>query len=468
MNKFCIHKTHVLSSSDSAKQNRREACTGKPSLTSSLSRAGRSGVEGLEKSIFFLLACLLPLQASAQELRFQYDEQVHSIMPLYEWMTIEYVPSFRGREIIIDGEAPKGIEQIKKVTWNKEKIANAIETKLVPLINRNTGSVTISKDTDGKITFEGVALPGRKLNVELATELALKALEEGISTIQLPVIETDPVVTVEDPGLKKAGIRELITVGESNYSRSPGNRRYNIALGLKKFNGTLIPAGEEFSFNKTLGPVNEYSGFLKELTILGEKTLPAYGGGLCQVSTTAYRGVWKAGFPITSRRNHSYAVRYYSPPGTDATIFPPWTDMRFLNDTKGSILIQTHHEGDNAYFLYYGTKPKHRKVELVGPINWDHKPPPEDKTETSVEIPPGETRVVSRAVPGMKTLWFRFIQNGGRKIVKEPFLSEYEARPYFQEIGVAVLPDPLFSAKQEEEVIMRDGETRITVPRGRN
>jgi vancomycin resistance protein YoaR len=407
---------------------------------------------------------LLP-GAAAEMLHYQYHEQVFEIMPLAEWKTVATVPTFRGRELSFDGDAPEGIEFAKKTIWDAGKIAKTLERKIAEHFNRERGSVIIGRNDDGTIVFDGVALPGREVDIELAALMTVKALEEGIQTIQLPVRETNPIVSVEDAGLLSLGVRELVTVGESDYSHSPPNRRHNIAVGLNKFNGRLLHRGEEFSFNTILGPVSSKSGFLEELTILGEKTLPAYGGGLCQVSTTAYRGVWRAGFPITSRRNHSYAVRYYSPPGTDATIYPPWTDMQFVNDTRGSLLIQTHHEDDKAYFLYYGTKPKNRSVELVGPFNFDHKPPPEDRTEHTTEIALGETRVVSRAVPGMKTLWYRLIEDAKGSTSTEAFLSEYEARPYFQEIGIAALPDPIFSARNDRQVIMTSGETSLSVPR---
>jgi len=459
MNKFCIQK-YVT------QREPRFPCHPEPGRRATR-EAGRNRRKVL-LGFFGLLGLfgILPLSASAQELSYQYGEQVFTVMPLREWKTIKTVPAFAGRELVLEGELPEGIEYIQKITWDPEKIATVLTKELAEKLNREAGSVIIKKNEEGEIVFEGVALPGRKVDIDLATAMTVKALEEGISTIQLPVLETEPEIVVDDAELRELGIAELVTVGESNYSRSPANRRFNIDLGLQKFNGHLIPKGEEFSFNAVLGIVNKRSGFLKELTIMGEKTLPEYGGGLCQVSTTAYRGVWKGGFPITSRRNHSYAVRYYAPAGTDATIYPPWTDMRFMNDTDGALLIQTHHEGDNAYFLYYGTKPKGRSVELVGPFNFDHKDPPEDRFDFTEELPMGEKRILSRAVPGMKTQWYRFITQEDGSRVEEESLSEYAARPYYEEMGIALALDPLFSPKKPaEEVIIISEETKITVPR---
>jgi vancomycin resistance protein YoaR len=110
----------------------------------------------------------------------------------------------------------------------------------------------------------------------------------------------------------------------------------------------LLLPGEIFSFNSHLGPVDGAHGFLKELVIKPEGTLPEFGGGLCQVSTTAYRGALYAGLPIVERSPHSYAVGYYSQiggHGIDATIYPGAHDLRFKNDTPGSLLLQAYTEG---------------------------------------------------------------------------------------------------------------------------
>ena len=72
--------------------------------------------------------------------------------------------------------------------------------------------------------------------------------------------------------------------------------------------------------------------YRKELVIKPEGTIPEYGGGLCQVSTTLYRAAIYGGLPIVDRAPHSYAVSYYSQVGghgLDATIYPPSRDLKF-------------------------------------------------------------------------------------------------------------------------------------------
>lgn len=355
------------------------------------------------------------------------------------WKTEEPVWTYEGESIVlppeVDPESIPGMRLEVRTGWNKEEIAKTLSGKLLKLIEKQAGKVVIRKDANNQVIFDGVGIPGRTIQMNDAVTLAIAALESGTADVVLPIEETSPEIIVDDIELQELGITELVSMGESVYAGSPTNRKHNIANGLSKFNGHIVPQGETFSFNTVLGPVTPEEGYLKELTILGDKTLPDYGGGLCQVSTTAYRGAWGYGLPIPVRRNHSYAVSYYSPYGTDATIYPPYTDMKFTNNTPGALLIQTHHdENDHAYFLYYGTKDD-RSTMLFGPYTWDLRSPPPEKTEYTTQIPAGTKRKVGEAVPGLKAEWFRIIRTGTGEVIDSAY-SFYEARPRFFQIGI--------------------------------
>jgi len=338
-----------------------------------------------------------------------------------------------GRNSIID----PGWTYEDQIAWNEQAITQTIATDISSKLNRPAGKVIIRKSGSGNVTFDGIGLPGRQVNVELAAKLTKKALEEGVSIVSLPVEETQPTMTVDSEELKAAGIREVVTVGESVFAKSPVNRQHNISVGVSRFNGHLIPQGTVFSFDETLGPVDEKRGYRKELVIEGETTLPDYGGGLCQVSTTAYRGPWEYGLPILQRKNHSYAVSYYSPQGTDATIFPPYTDLKFRNDTPGALLIQSFtDDSDHAYFIYYGTRDQ-RRTDVFGPYISDRiAAPTEERVSYTTEIPVGEKRKAGERHDGMSAVWYRSIKQPGSGATLERVFSPYEARPLLYQIGV--------------------------------
>lgn len=387
-------------------------------------------------------------KASAQApLTLRYRHFLFTVQPIAAWKTTVPVWTYRGQpftppaSLLVDGDAvpplPPGVSVTLGSCWDHGAIRDAIAAHIAPALHRDAGNVVIKGTGTGKVTFDGIGLTGRDVDLDRAADLVAAALEQGVTDVFLPVTETQPEITIENPALRAQGITEVVTVGESNFSNSPPNRRHNIAVGLSKFNGHIIPQGTIFSFDTTLGRVDDTTGYRKELVIKGDRTIPDYGGGLCQVSTTAYRGVWEYGFPILLRRNHSYTVSHYAPQGTDATVFPPYVDMRFLNDSSGALLIQTYAKGDLAYFIFYGTKDD-RKSAIVGPYTWDPKPPPPDRTEYSTELQPGEIKKMNERVPGIKTLWYRFTERNGREKA-EPVYSFYEARPLFTVIGVEKL-----------------------------
>lgn len=403
-----------------------------------------------------LLACLgisgviaIPESfAASKSITYRYHHLLYTINPDTEpdWKqnteawTWQGLPAKLPQFARVDGDdvppAPEGYERTDQITWNTAAIARSITNRIAAKFNRPAGKVVISRDEKGKIVFEGVGLTGRSINIDSAVAATIVALETDTGDIFLDVTETQPAITVNDPALVEQGIREVVTVGESNFAGSPQNRRQNIAVGLRRFNGALIAKDEEFSFNKLLGPVNGAAGYLKELVIKGNRTEPDYGGGLCQVSSTAYRGVWEAGFPILQRRNHSYNVSYYGPPGTDATVYPPNPDMKFKNDGPSALLIQTHRENDRAYFIYYGTHDT-RKAMVWGPIILGTTPAPPDKTVYTTDLPPGQKRKVGDRHPGLTALWFRSVHRPDGTELVERTLSVYEARPLFYEIGGA-------------------------------
>ena len=367
---------------------------------------------------------------------------------MYQGMPWDAPASFR-----VDGDVlpalPAGVTKSSSPAWNHSAIRTDLEAILKPL-ERDPGSVIIARSSTGVI-FHGVGLPGRHVDLDLTVALAIQALEQGISDIRLPVTEIQPSIIVNDPALAQQGIKEVVTVGESDFSNSPANRRHNIATGLNKFDGHLIPQGSIFSFGETLGPVNARTGYLKELVIKGARTEPDYGGGLCQVSSTAYRGVWEYGLPITQRKNHSFAVNHYAPQGTDATVYPPTVDMKFKNDGPSALLMQTYSEGDLAYFIYYGTKDM-RDTEVIGPFIWNRSSPPGDRYERTTEIPPGTTKKVGSRVPGMSAMWVRITKMPDGKEKVEPVYSVYEARPLYILVGVdpSELPPGGFGGSTEE------------------
>ncbi len=297
---------------------------------------------------------------------------------------------------------------------DKEKIKNYLSS-LAPQINNEpvNAELTIKNNKVDifSLSREGITLMIDKSVEEIEKNIFSyqnyldknKNLKE--TTVELAVSKVKPEITIEN--IDNLGITTLLGAGDSNFYGSPKNRRHNIAVGASKFNGILIGPGEEFSFNKILGKVGPRAGYLPELVIKKNKTVPEYGGGLCQVSTTAFRAALNSGMKITERVPHAYPVRYYNPQGTDATIYPPHPDLRFINDTPAFILIQTKIKGNILTFEFYGADDG-REVKIDGPYVYDKK-----------------------RNGSMKAVLYQEIYRNGELVRKDTFSSHYQSPSLF-------------------------------------
>ena len=329
-------------------------------------------------------------------------------------------------------ENPDKNQVLREKKWqiNTEEIKKFLSQKIAPQIEQEVSHVKISKDENGKIQFEGYGLDGIAIDYETSANLIAYAIKNGISQVTLAVKKTPAQVIVEDEELKEMGITELVAVGRSDFYPSSRKRIQNIMAGASQFNGFLVKPGEEFSFNTQLGLVDKSTGYAEEYVILGPQVVKEYGGGLCQVSSTAYRGVMLAGLPITERHEHSFAVSHYKPYGSDATIYQGVKDFRFKNDTDTALLIQTRrggHRNSELFFHYYGTKTK-RNVKIFGPVIKNRKNALPPKTTYSSALPIGHSKKVSNAVRGFDASFGRLVTENNQTEFDDQFLSHYQAR----------------------------------------
>jgi vancomycin resistance protein YoaR len=263
--------------------------------------------------------------------------------------------------------------------------------------------------------------------LELDRADACRRLEEQLRAANKEKIElvTKLVKSAEDNmEIDSFGLREILGTGHSNFAGSSNSRRHNIKIGADSVNGTLLAPGEEFSLLKVLGDIDAKSGYLPELVIKEGRTLPEYGGGLCQIGTTVFRGTVDSGLPVTMRRNHSYRVSYYEPAGTDATIYDPWPDYKFKNDTAHHILIQSRMNGNDLYFDFWGT-PDGRQATNTYPVIYNIKKPGPTKLIETTTLKPGQKKCTESAHNGADAYFdYKVIYPDGR-VEDTRFKSHY-------------------------------------------
>lgn len=345
-------------------------------------------------------------------------------------------------------ESYKDVKRTVTISLNDIKFNKFVDEQIAPKIEIKVEPVSIYKNKQSKIVIEGRGRDG----VEVQRDSFKKALElavnQGVAEVEIATTAIEAPVTISSD-IQDLGIKELLGVGHTSYYGSPPNRIHNIQNGVNKFNGVLIAKDEEFSFNTTLGPVDDTTGYKKELVIKGDETIPEYGGGLCQVSTTMYRAAMFSGLPITDRAPHSYAVSYYSQilgHGLDATIYLGGQDLKFKNDTERYILVQAYVDDMNAYFKFYGTSDG-RKVIMDGPVISNHKgAPAETLYAVSDKLAAGQTKQVEKRINGFDAYWTRTIEKEGQDPIKEEIKSRYRA----MQAKILVAPGDSHLAKPAE------------------
>jgi len=334
----------------------------------------------------------------------------------------------------LDGERIIGLLNFNG-GYDNEKIKTLIST-YAESYDRFPQNALLKLENE-KVTAFKAADAGLELKQELATtELTnalsiLENLDADEHVVELSVVITQPDIVNQD--VNSLGINELIGKGVSYFTGSAAGRIHNLSLAASRINGTLVPPGEEFSFNNSVGDVSYATGYQSAYVIKDGRTVLGDGGGVCQDSTTLFRAVLDAGLPVTSRRAHSYRVVYYEKgnfkPGIDATVYSPTTDFRFKNDTPAYLLIQTTTDLSQAKLTYeiYGT-PDGRVSSISNHRVWDQQPPPEPLYQDDPSLPAGTTKQVDFAAWGSKAAFDYTVVRNGETLIDRTFYSNF--RPW--------------------------------------
>jgi vancomycin resistance protein YoaR len=321
---------------------------------------------------------------------------------------------------------------------NRIAIKNYLQFTIAPKIDKEPEQLKFEMN-NGRVQKFQAGNDGFKLDIEKSSTDIMRMIDSRSSSTELTVIRTKNELANNNVDL--SGIKEIIGTGQSNFKGSPKNRVHNIKVGANTLNGIIIKPGEKFSLVKTLGDITDKTGYLPELVIKGNKTEPEFGGGLCQIGTTAFRTALASGLPIIERRNHSYRVSYYEPAGTDATIYDPAPDLKFLNDTGNYILIQTRFEGTKIFFDFWGTKDGRTASSTYPTIYNIVKPEPTKIVET-LDLPIGEKKCTEKAHNGADAYFDYQVTYPDGAIKKKKFSSHYIPWRAVCLIGVEKLSTP--------------------------
>jgi vancomycin resistance protein YoaR len=203
---------------------------------------------------------------------------------------------------------------------------------------------------------------------------------------------------------------------------SSPNRIWNVHLLGQYLDGTILEAGQTFSYNEVVGPRTIERGFREGQMIFGGVLIPSIGGGVCQTATTIFNAAFEAGLPVSERHNHSWYISHY-PMGRDATVSWGGPDLVFKNDLKHAILIDVSYTDSTFTITLYGTK-QGRKVTSTtsSPTNYTQ---PKMQYAIDPTAAPGSKSVVAGGGPGFDVNVHRKVFEHGKLIREDDFFTRY-------------------------------------------
>lgn len=230
--------------------------------------------------------------------------------------------------------------EVKTAPVNAKLISNGSSFRVIPAVNGETFDLTATAKAINDI-----------------------ALKPSGRMVEVAVITTVPDFTTAEA--QATTFTDQLSTFTTKYV-CPANRQTNVRITTKYATNVLLAPGQEYNFDRQIGPRTAARGYVLAPGITGPNTLEdVLGGGICQVSTTMFNAVFFAGLKVTERHNHSIYINHY-PKGRDATVTGGGKNLRFVNDTGHYIWIRGSSDGTTTTISIYGTSDGRKVSYTVG------------------------------------------------------------------------------------------------------
>ena len=262
---------------------------------------------------------------------------------------------------------------------------------------RSLDGVLYATAKPATVAMEGekvVIRPGNKGEVP-DTARAILDLSHGIDgPIEIQTKTVEPAIEART----LAGIDAKMATSVTEYDVKDKNRTTNVEVGAGFFRRIVLAPGEKISFLSTIGGIDEAHGFVKGKTVSNGVETEGIGGGVCQVSTTMYNAVARAGLEVITKFNHSKPVPY-AKEGLDCAVSDGYKDFIFANPYSKPVYIETTaKEGKLSCTVYGPGEEKPYTIDLV-PEKVRDLPAANEENYTA-ELPAGEIKVLQKQVNG--------------------------------------------------------------------
>ncbi len=208
---------------------------------------------------------------------------------------------------------------------------------------------------------------------------------------------------------------QVIAEYNTGLAQRSTSQSHNAKLAAQQLNGRIIQPGAEFSFNRIVKSWTPDRGYVKAPVSYDGELIPAWGGGVCQTSSTVYNAALLAGLDITERHRHHFPARYV-PPGQDAAVAQYDIDLRFRNPYKSPIRIESGVDGDRLYCRILSQQSLKDTVSIGREIRQVIAP----SEVIRAKSPDSEFswRVINRGEPGLHVAVYRTI-GSTRSLISE-------------------------------------------------
>lgn len=220
-------------------------------------------------------------------------------------------------------------------------------------------------NTKGKVVAAQMA---HQLNTDTIYEKLRNYLNKKTNenyTASYQTKTTAPVWTTK----KIKRVKHIICSYSTSFSPS-SSRGTNIKIAASRLDNRFLLPGESISFLDVLYDDSDGKAYKKSGAYFKGKVVQATGGGICQVSSTAYATFLFAGIIPEKRYPHSIPVGY-APLGLDAALSVGGKDLQIRNTLDAPLLIQAKTKNGrlNIYLKSYknalhGYRYKPKSVEL--------------------------------------------------------------------------------------------------------
>ncbi len=217
-------------------------------------------------------------QGQASDIAIQAEEslrlraKLEEILAHHTGQTTERIHNDLDRDIYLSAEQPVDSADLTPLTLPVTNIEKwlSIDAANTITINADAARKWLTAraanysrpTTDARFYFDDLTqelvviephVAGRELDVETTLQRLLLGVESAERSIPLTFTAIVPEINANVKGID-LGITELLAEETTWFYDSSEERKHNIRIGAAKFHGLVVRPGEEFSFNKYLGP----------------------------------------------------------------------------------------------------------------------------------------------------------------------------------------------------------------------